>query len=390
MDVWPGSPPQPGHATPSSDRPAQVLHPDVVVQSLFRASWPRRMMALAIRAHPSGAYADAITELRAAMKSGGLAWAALGLLDIPSSPRDLALKFQAEGAVVDPDRTSELLTELADLGLARIAEVTDSERRWVRSPLGDQMVAGGIIEGGELTLRLAELERLRSDLFTTVAHELRTPLTAIRTAVGLLLDPDTRAAPAQRRQLLETVERNAEQLQRLADSALELARFRAGQLRLQLRRFDARELGNEIELAIGPLLDGKRQRLVLELGAQPVWVFADHRRVGRAVLNLVSNAHKVSPTGAEIRLGVRVIDGDVAWEVADSGPGIPPAAQERLFERFFVSAPDGSTGGSGLGLPIVLASAQAHGGRVEVDSELGRGSTFRFIIPAAGPIGAEA
>src|SRR5687768_10701782 len=112
MDAWPGSPPQPGHATPSRGRPAQVLHPDVVVQSLFRAFWPGRMMALAIRAHPSGAYADAIMELRAAMKSGGLAWAALGLLDIPSSPRDLALKFQAEGAVVEPDRTSELLSEL--------------------------------------------------------------------------------------------------------------------------------------------------------------------------------------------------------------------------------------------------------------------------------------
>jgi signal transduction histidine kinase len=121
-----------------------------------------------------------------------------------------------------------------------------------------------------------------------------------------------------------------------------------------------------------------------------VWVFADHRRVERAVLNLVSNAHKFSPPGSEIRFSVTAIGEDVAWEVADSGPGIPPAAQERLFERFFVSSPDGSTGGSGLGLPIVLASAQAHGGRVEVDSEVGRGSTFRFIIPAAGPVGAEA
>jgi signal transduction histidine kinase len=326
-------------------------------------------------------------ELRAAMQSGGLAWAALGLLDKPSSPTDLARKFQAEGAVVDPDRTSELLTELADLGLARIAEVTESERRWVRSPLGDQMVAGGITEGGELTVRLAELERLRSDLFTTVAHELRTPLTAIRTAVGLLLDPDTRAAPAQRHQLLKTVERNAEQLQRLADSALELARFRAGHLRLQLRRFDARELGEEIQLAMGPLLDEKRQRLILALDPQPVWVFADHRRVERAVLNLVSNAHKFSPADAQIRLEVKGLADEVVWEVSDTGPGIAPAEQTRLFERFFVSAPDGSTGGSGLGLPIVLASVQAHGGRVEVDSELGRGSTFRLIMPAGGPKG---
>ncbi len=323
------------------------------------------------------------------MQSGGLAWAALVLLDKPSSPADLARKFQADGAVVEPRRTLELLTELADLGLARIAEVTHSERRWVRSPLGDQMVTAGITEGGELTVRLAELERLRSDLFTTVAHELRTPLTAIRTAVGLLLDPDTRAAPAQRHQLLETVERNAEQLERLADSALELARFRSGHVRLQSRRFDARDLGAEMQVAMGPLLDEKRQRLILALGPQPVWVFADHRRVGRAVLNLVSNAHKFSPADAEIRLQVTSLADEVVWEVADTGPGIAPEEQARLFERFFVSAPDSSSGGSGLGLPIVLGSAQAHGGRVEVDSEPGRGSTFRFIIPAGGPKGHE-
>jgi len=215
---------------------------------------------------------------------------------------------------------------------------------------------------------------------------LRTPLTAIRTAVGLLLDRHTRAAPAQRRQLLEAVERNAERLQLLADNALELARFHAGQLRLQQRRFDARELGDEVQLAIRPLLDAKEQRLALALGPQPVWVFADHRRIERAVLNLVSNAHKFSPAGAEIRLAVRGIRDEVIWEVADSGPGIPQADQVHLFERFFVSASARSAGGSGLGLPIVLASAQAHGGRVEVDSEVGRGSVFRLVVPAAGPM----
>jgi signal transduction histidine kinase len=337
-----------------------------------------------------GAYADATMELRAAMHSRGLAWAALGLLEAPASPTELAQKFHAEGAAVTPERSLELLVELADLGLARIAEVTAPEPRWIRTLLGGQMVAGGITEGGELAFRLAELERLRGDLFTTVAHELRTPLTAIRTAVGLLLDPNTRAASEQRRQLLETVERNAEQLQRLADTALELARFRSGQLRLQQRRFDARELGHEMEVEMAPLLEAKRQHLVLELPPQPVWVFADHRRLERAVLNLLSNAHKFSPAGAEFRLGVSARDADVCWEISDNGPGIAPADQSRLFERFYVSAADVSAGGSGLGLPIVLATAQAHGGRVEVESEIGHGSHFRVIIPAHGPKGSDA
>jgi signal transduction histidine kinase len=326
-------------------------------------------------------------KLRTATPARALASAALGLLDGPSSGAELADRFGAEGAVVPVERAAELLTGLADLGLVRVAQVTDGQPRYVRTPIGERLAAAAIVEGGEVQVRLAELERLRTNLFTTVAHELRTPLTAIRTAVGLLLDPATRAAPRQRRQLLEAVERNAERLQRLADSALELARFHSGQLRLQRRRFDARELADEVRLAIEPLLDARRQRLVAELAPQPVWVFADHRRIERAILNLVSNANKFAGEGTEIHLRIGDAGDEVVCEVSDSGPGIAPREQARLFERFFVSASARSAGGSGLGLPIVLASAQAHGGRVEVESTLGRGSVFRFIIPAAGSKG---
>ena len=331
-------------------------------------------------------YAGPVMELRSAVRSGSLAWAALGLIDTPCTAGELANRFAADGAIVKPRRASELLEELVGLGVVRVNEAGGSSR-YRRTPLGDQMAAGAIVEGGELQAHLAELERLRSDLFSTVAHELRTPLTAIRTAVGLLLDPGTRAAADQRQQLLQTVERNAEQLQRLADTTLEMARFRAGQTRLQLRRFDARELGDEVRSALAPLLDAKKQHMSMALGEQPVWVFADHRRIERAVVNLVSNAHKFSTPGSEIRFAVRRIAEDVCWEVADDGHGIAEEDRPFLFERFFVSASDRTPGGIGLGLPIVLFTAQAHGGRVEVESELGRGSVFRLIIPAAGPRG---
>jgi two-component system sensor histidine kinase BaeS len=232
---------------------------------------------------------------------------------------------------------------------------------------------------------LGELEELRTNLFSTVAHELRTPLTAIRTAVGLLRDPNTRATLDERQDLLASVERNAERLQRLAESTLELARFRAGQLRLQLRRFDARDLAEDVRLAMLPTLEAKGQRLVIDVDEQPVWVFADHRRIERAVLNLVSNAHKFSPSDSEIRFAVRRHGTNVCWEVADDGHGIAEDEQPLLFERFFVSASDRAAGGSGLGLPIVLVTAQAHGGRVEVESKVGVGSVFRLIVPARGP-----
>lgn len=322
-------------------------------------------------------------ELEAPPRSG-LAWAGLGLIDRPTSASDLTDLLAAEGAVVTAQRSQQLLTELTHLGLAWVAEAEAPQARYVRTPIGDRL-AHEIAAGSELRIGLGELERLRSNLFIAVAHELRTPLTAIRTAVGLLLDPATRAAPAQRQELLHTIERNAERLQRLTGDALELARFRAGELRLQLRRFDAREVGDEVQLAMAPLLQAKGQRMVLKLGSRPVWVFADHRRIERAVLNLVANAHKFSGTGVDVHLTVSHRDGEVVWEVEDSGPGISQAEQSRLFERFFVGPSARSEGGSGLGLPIVLASAQAHGGRVEVDSEVGRGSRFRMVVPATGP-----
>ena len=345
--------------------------------SLAAAPRPARWRATA------PAYAETMAQ-RSAIRSGALAWAALGLLATPCSARELTRRFESEGADIATERATELLHELVELGLVRINEAAKSPI-YIRTPLGDQVAASTGIEGGELHAHLAELERLRSDLFSTVAHELRTPLTAIRTAVGLLLDPNTRAAPTKRKELLQAVERNAERLQRLADTTLELARFRAGQIRLQLRRFDARQLGEDVRVALGPVLEKKQQHLSISAPAQPVWVFADHRRIERAIVNLVSNAHKFSPPGSEIRLAVRPIEDNVGWEVADDGHGIADEEKPLLFERFFVSPSDRAAGGSGLGLPIVLITAQAHGGRVEVESEIGHGSIFRLIVPAAGP-----
>ncbi len=316
--------------------------------------------------------------------TSGLVWAALALIDAPLSTGQLVERFAAEGAGVAAARAEELLGQLSGLGLVRIAETRPNanERRFVRTLLGEQLVRDSVGHPGLLAERLEELERLRTDLFSTVAHELRTPLTTIRTSVGLLLDPNTEAHEEQRRQLLNAIERNAERLQQLSDDVLDLTRFRTGHIQLGRRRFDARELPAEVVEDLDPSLRAKSQSVVIQSPNEPVWVYADHRRLERALLNLLSNAHRFSPAGASIRIAVEDNGEEVSWTVADSGPGIPLDQQRHLFERFFVGATDRGRGGAGLGLPIVLAIAQAHGGRVEVDSTPGRGSTFRIVVPA--------
>jgi PAS domain S-box-containing protein len=236
----------------------------------------------------------------------------------------------------------------------------------------------------------AAIIREVSQSWETVAHELRAPLTAVRTCVGLLRDPSVQPDPAAHAQLLKTIEQSAERMQRLVADVLDLTRFRSGSIRLQLRRIDARALARNAAIAMAPLLDARGQRLDLRLPGSPTWVYGDRRQLERALLNLLSNAHKFSPDGAVVRLSVATQGVDIVWSVADDGPGITEPDRARLFERFFTVATDASRegAGTGLGLPIVRAIALAHGGAIEVESAVGRGSTFTLRVPASGPAGA--
>ncbi len=310
--------------------------------------------------------------------------AALALVDDGATARELAGRFGDAAATIDAELCRSLLDELSALGLVRVAHAS-REPRFVVTSLGAHAVDTGVADSG-LDEQLRELEWLRTDLISTVSHELRTPLTAIRTCVGLLLDPATEPDEAEQRILLSTIERNADRMQRLVADVLDLARYRAGHVQLQLRRFDARSLAREAVTTIRPLAEARGQTIRLVVSDEPVPVFGDHRRLEQAVLNLLSNAQKFSPPGAEIRVEVADGDGEVSWSVRDEGPGIPVEDQARLFERFFVGRSDrgGPTGGTGLGLPTALAIAQAHGGRIEVTSAPAAGSLFVLRIPAEG------
>jgi signal transduction histidine kinase len=230
---------------------------------------------------------------------------------------------------------------------------------------------------------------MRTDFLSIVAHELRTPITVMRTLTGLLLDPASNPSDEQRRTMLETMERNAERMQHLIGEILDLARYRAGTIGLQLRPFDAIELAESAVATIRPLAEGRNQtiELVVARGPSPR-VFGDRPRLDRALLNLVANAQRFAPEGGRITVRLhRPTKGMIRWSVTDDGPGIAADAQAHLFERFYVGPrnPDGAHEGVGLGLPRALAIAQAHGGTIDVRSRLGHGSTFSLVVPAAGP-----
>ena len=311
----------------------------------------------------------------------------LSLLAEPMTAHEVADVVSGDGLELTATRAGDLLARLEALGLARVAGYAGTEARYVATSLGQRAAAALVTADPQVRLGLEELERLRGDLLATVGHELRTPLTAIRTSAGLLLDPGLDPTASQRQQLLGTIGRSADRMQHLLTELLDFARLRAGAIEMARDAFDAGALARDVAISVEPMAAARKQLVRLELPDEPLPIVGDRRRLEQALLNLVSNAQKFSPSGRDVTIAARA-DADpprVRWIVTDEGPGIAPEDQVRLFERFFVGSSDRSGGGAGIGLPTALAIAQAHGGTIEVDSELGRGSTFHLVVPADRP-----
>jgi signal transduction histidine kinase len=230
---------------------------------------------------------------------------------------------------------------------------------------------------------LREAVRDRDEVLAVVSHDLRNPVGTIFSAASLLLTLNP--SPEKRREHLLAVKRSAERINRLIQDLLDMARLEAGALPVHPGPFDAGRLLDEV-------LEGHRgkaeeRQITLQLRVPPripePW--GDRHRVVQVLTNLVENALRETPPMGEINIGVEEdAAGDgLRFSVSDTGPGIRPEDQERLFDRFWqVSRKD--KGGAGLGLSIVKGIVEAHGGRVWVESEEGKGSTFWFFLPG-GP-----
>ncbi len=228
----------------------------------------------------------------------------------------------------------------------------------------------------EMARRLSEAEQLERNFLMSVSHELRTPLTAIRGHVaalseGLVEDPEARAAS------LETIAEETERLSRLVGDVLDLAKLDARRFTVLSEEVDMEHL---MERAYASFHEEARRRGIdyrSELHAHPVLI-TDGDRVLQIITNLLSNAFRWTPDGGRIELGLTQDNGAVAVSVSDTGPGISLEERERIFRPFW--SRDGR--GTGLGLAIAHELAQALGGRIDLESEVGRGSTFEFVLPS--------
>jgi signal transduction histidine kinase len=237
----------------------------------------------------------------------------------------------------------------------------------------------------ELEAKRRELEvagRHKSQFLANMSHELRTPMNAILGYTELIADGIYGSVPERMREVLQRVDASGRHLLGLINDVLDLSKIEAGQLTLTVADYSMKEVVETVVAAVEALAAEKRLRLVVDLAPELPIGRGDQRRLAQVLLNLVGNAIKFTEQG-QIAIRVGAAAGLFTIAVSDTGPGIAPADQERIFEEF--QQADTSTtrpqGGTGLGLAIARRIVAMHGGWIRVESVLGDGATFRFTIP---------
>lgn len=312
-------------------------------------------------------------------------------------------RFQVEASIRKP-----LLGLIGEGELAaEIAEVRQNHRRANRRTLELELTLGGEVrnftvsltclveESGELggvvtvlhdITREMEVSRMKTEFVSHVSHELRTPLSSIKAYAELLVDGEATDEKT-RQEFYHVIQGEADRLSRLIDNILNISRIESGMMRINKKAISVSGLLKQaLEVAM-PTAREKNITLVDQVAPVFVQVEADRDMIYQAALNLISNAIKYTPVGGTVRVVLEAdeLASNVTVKVSDTGVGIPPEAMKHLFTKFFrVEQHKGMAKGSGLGLNLTRQIIEhVHKGRMLVESQPGKGSTFGFVLPIA-------
>jgi PAS domain S-box-containing protein len=238
----------------------------------------------------------------------------------------------------------------------------------------------------EANEELKTLDEMKTNLLSNVSHELRTPLVAVMGYTDMIINEKVGPVNNVQREYLGISLRNIEKLVTLIENLLDFSRLHRGAEKLVFSAFDLVEAAETSLQIVRPVADGRDIKLILNTPEDKIMVEGDKGKIGQVFNNLLSNAVKFNHSGGSVTIDIRPGDEGVEVLVSDTGIGIPPEALDKVFTRFYQydSSSTRKYGGTGIGLAIAQDIARLHGTRITVSSEVGKGTTFRFVMPLRG------
>ncbi|MDY0041339.1 MAG: HAMP domain-containing sensor histidine kinase [Desulforhabdus sp.] len=239
----------------------------------------------------------------------------------------------------------------------------------------------------EMAGRLRKEERMRSDFISMLSHEIRTPLTSIRESVNLIADETMGTINEKQKRFLNIASEEIERITELLNHLMQVSRMEAGIIEIHPRPLEPEPLILSSIHRLSPAAEAKNVKISSLASADIPSVMGDPEHLQQVLLNLLGNAIKFSPRGSEVLIKVEpnAQHDDVRFSISDNGPGIPEEERMLVFQKYYrASGIKDEVDGVGLGLSISKHIVEAHGGFVWVESQVGRGSTFGFTIPAVG------
>lgn len=305
----------------------------------------------------------------------------------PTELRDLRTKVELTG----PLRNLEVRRRRKDGSVINVALAVSPIKQKFDEIVGFLYIAKDITEAKRYERRLRQLDRMKSDFVSNVSHELRTPLTAIKGSVDNMLDGITGPINERQTRYLVRIKSNADRLGRLINELLDLSRIESGKIDLKPANLPMVALAKEVAEGLRPMAAEKLMSLEVSHTDDEVVAWADRDKLIQVFVNLVGNAVKFTPSHGRVTI---VVEKDrqevVRVSITDTGPGIPEEELDKIFDKFYQVAQVNKekTKGAGLGLAISKALVEMHGGRLWIESEVGKGSVFSFTVPAHKPLAA--
>jgi len=235
----------------------------------------------------------------------------------------------------------------------------------------------------EQNIQLKKLDKTKSDFLNVTSHELRTPISSINGYVQMLLNQTLGDISLEQQNALNVILRNSNRLDSLIQDILDVSRLESGTMKFIIEKTGIQKIVDEVMETMQSSAYMKDIRINMEVEEKLPGLNIDQDRIKQVIINLVNNAIKFSPKGYIINIRAKKEEGNILFEVQDFGRGIPKNKQKKIFETFYQvdSGKNTKFGGAGLGLSISRGIVMSHGGRIWVESTLGKGSTFRFTLP---------